>query len=287
MKRMLKLAVILIIFIVSLQLAVHWWLSEPAPHFPVFAKKGFEVIAHRGGSEFAPPSTLEAMRSAAAAGTDVLEMDIHSSSDGHIVVFHDQTLDRTTSCHGGIKEKSLAELQTCDKGSKGIRIPTLHAVFNAFQNKRMIIEIKQHEPSLVPGFCRLIRSFKKQDHLIVGSFRQEPLDEFRKACPEVATSATPKEATLFILAGKIRFSRLISPVYTALQIPPKVPLPGILPNIDVATPSLVEQAHEKNLAVQVWTINEAQQMQELIAAGVDGIMTDYPSKLRDIVRKSK
>lgn len=311
MKQILKLAGALIVFIAGLQLVLHWWMAQPAPRYAVLSKRQFEVIAHRGGRESAPPGTLQAMSAALAAGTDVLEMDIHMSRDGYLVVFHDQRMDRTTDCSGEISGKTLAEIQSCDKGyrfqrqkadrpqdpalegdasaetfrNRGYRIPTLESVFQSFPGQRMIIEIKQREPSLVPVFCRLIRTHVMQDRLIVGSFRQEALNEFRATCPEVATSASPKEATTFIMAGKTGLSSLISPVYAALQVPPRMRLPGILPTIEVATPALVKRAHKKGLAVQVWTVNDPREMRQLLAAGVDGIMTDVPSLLVGIAKR--
>jgi len=280
----------------SVQLVVHAWLSIPAPRYAVFKGLQFETIAHQGGAGVSPPNTVTAMRAALAAGSDVLEIDIRQSRDGHIMVIHDQTLDRTTSCTGRVKDRTLAELQECDKGYHfksgkdslypfrdiGIKIPTLTEVFRAFPDQRMIIEIKQSEPSLVQEFCQQIRAFDMQDYLVIGSFRQKPMDEFRKTCPEVATSATPKEVTLFVFADKFGLSSIISPVYAALQIPPVQKLP-FLPDINVATPSTVAQAHAKGVVVQVWTINDAQQMKSLLKMGVDGIMTDYPARLVAIV----
>lgn len=312
MKRILLLAVFLTTFILVTQMVVHWWLAEPAPRFQVLAEKGFDVIAHRGGREFAPQSTIEAMQAALDAGTDVLEMDIRQTRDAHLVVFHDATLERTTDCRGLVREKTLAELKRCEKNSgisgaqrskdsveghlkpgsrmtdkierRVYRVPTLKEVFATFGSERMIIEIKQQDPSLEDAFCSLIRSHHLADQIIVGSFKQQPMDRFRTACPEVATSATPKEATLFILSSWIGLSRLISPEYAVLQIPPELPLPGFLPILDIATPSLVTKAHQKGVAVQVWTINDTVQMKTMLDAGVDGIMTDYPSKLVDILR---
>lgn len=297
MRRFLLLTFILILFIIAMQLALLGWLSVPAPHYPVFAETQFEVIAHQSGAGLSPPNTLTAMRTALEVGTDVLEMDIHMSRDGHIMVIHDQTLDRTTSCSGKVMDKTLAELQACDKGfyfrpakafhypyrGADVRIPTLHDVFTTFPAQRMIIEMKQDEPSLVSKFCQLLRSFNVQDYVVVGSFRQKSMDEFREACPEVATSATPKEATKFILAAKIGLSGIISPVYAALQIPPAIKPPGVrfLPDFNIITPSLVEAAHKKGVVVQAWTINETSQMKSLLAMGVDGIMTDYPDRLVD------
>ncbi len=292
MKRILKLLFILTLFILGVQLVVHVWLSTSAPQYAVFKGMQFEVIAHQAGAGISPANTLTAMRAALAAGSEVLEMDIHLSRDSHIVVIHDQTLERTTSCKGKVMDRTLSELQGCDKGfhfkrgktslypfrNQGIKIPTLKEVFSAFPDQRMIIEIKQSEPPLVKQFCQLIRFFNMQDRLVIGSFKQTSMDDFRQTCPEVATSATPKEAALFVLADKIGLGGIISPAYAALQIPPILKLP-FLPDLNIVTPSMLTQARAKGIIVQVWTVNEVQQMKGLFDMGVDGIMTDYPARL--------
>ncbi|MBU2648713.1 glycerophosphodiester phosphodiesterase [bacterium] len=319
MKRMLVLLFTLLLFGAALQLGIHWWVSTPAPRYRVFEGLQFEVIAHQGGAGIAPPNTLTAMRAALAAGTDVLEMDIRSTRDGRIVVFHDQTLDRTTSCSGAVTAKTLVGLQACDKGyffmpgktgygqrsatgaggpgnpdpypfrNHGIRIPTLDEVFSAFPGQRMVIEIKQAEPSLVSGFCEMIRAFNMQDHVVIGSFKQDAMDEFREACPEVATSATLTEALTFFLADKIGLSSAISPVYAALQIPAAVVWPEswFLPDFKLVSSSLVKAAHARGIVVQVWTINDIKEMRALLAMGVDGIMTDFPARLVETVRQHR
>ena len=119
------------------------------------------------------------------------------------------------------------------------------------------------------------------DKVIVGSFRQNVIDEFRAACPEVATSASPSEVTKFLTLSKTGISESYSPPMQALQIPEN------LGALSIVTKDFVENAHRKNLKVHVWTINETADMQRLSEVGVDGIMTDYPDRLLDLLKRAQ
>jgi glycerophosphoryl diester phosphodiesterase len=237
-------------------------------------------------------------------GTDILEMDIRLTKDRQIVVIHDETLNRTTSCEGPLSHVTLSDLSRCrivnrfptvymnstaeKSGNEKsyLTVPTLESVFEKFPSQHMVIEIKENKPELVAGFCALIRQYHKTSHILVGSFHQSALELFRKTCPQVATSATPKEVATFVLLSKLGLSGLLSPSATALQVPPRFTAKenSVLPDFEIVTASLVRQAHAKNLAVHVWTINEADEMAALIALGVDGIMTDFPDRLLSVSR---
>ena len=119
------------------------------------------------------------------------------------------------------------------------------------------------------------------DKIIVGSFRQTAIDEFRVECAEVATSATPREVSRFLAMYKTGIGASYTPPMQALQIPEK------LGSLQIVTKDFVETAHKLNLQVHVWTINEKTDMQKLIEMGADGIMTDYPDRLLEVIgRKS-
>jgi glycerophosphoryl diester phosphodiesterase len=238
-------------------------------------------------------------------GIDILEMDLRITRDQKMVIFHDRSLSATTNCEGRISDHSLAELKNCrlkrrdgnkisevnDSPSPGkykeSAIPTLEQIFQQFPHKRMIIELKDGDPILVKNFCRLITHYGKQSEILVGSFRQKAMDQFRSNCPLVATSATPREAFLFYFLAKLRLAKLTSSVATTLHMPWRF---GFKEKNrfffwDIITPSFVEQAHAKNLFIQVWTVNEPEDMETLINLGVDGIMTDRPELLISIAKK--
>jgi glycerophosphoryl diester phosphodiesterase len=251
------------------------------------------VFAHRGGGGLYPENTLDAFRYSAEIGVDVLELDVHRTADGALVVIHDSTVDRTTDGVGKISELTLAEVRNLDAAyrfstdggqtfplrGKGIRIPTLQEVFDAFPAKKFNVEPKAADPGIVATLCGELRKREKTERVIVGSFRQAAIDEFRSACPEVATSATPSEVTEFLTLYKLGIGDTYSPPMQVLQIPEKVG------SLQIVSPDFIETARRLNLQIHVWTINRPEDMQRLIDAGVDGIMTDYPDKLLSLVNR--
>ncbi|MBK8420505.1 MAG: glycerophosphodiester phosphodiesterase [Anaerolineales bacterium] len=249
------------------------------------------VIAHQGGDEVWPGDTLFAYQNAAALGVDVLEMDIHISRDGVLVLMHDEKVDRTTDGTGEIESMTLAELKQLDAGydwsldegqtfpfrGQGITVTTLEEVFQAFPEKHMTIEIKKSNASMVRPFCELIRKYEMQDKVLVASFYDDKIKEFRAECPEVATSSAKQETTVFVLLSKAFLSGYYSPKFLSLQVPEESG------GITVVTEAFVRAAHARGLAVEVWTINDKETMQKLISWGVDGIMTDRPDILMELV----
>jgi len=220
-------------------------------------------------------------------GVDVLELDIHSTSDGTLVVHHDAAVDRTTDGRGRVNELTLEAIKKLDAGylfsldsgqtfpfrGQKITVPTLREIFDALPKMTFNIEPKQHTPSIVKPLCSLIRERKMIDKTIVGSFNQTTIDDFRRECPEVATSASPSEVSRFLALSKAGLGDSYSPPMQALQVPEN------LGSLQVVSKEFVETAHRRNLKVHVWTINETADMQRLIEMGVDGIMTDYPDRL--------
>ena len=252
------------------------------------------VFAHRGGGGLFPENTLEAFNYSAKLGVDVLELDIHGTSDGKLVVIHDATVDRTTGGRGRVNDMTLDELKKLDAGysftpdggktfpfrEKGVTIPTLAEIFDAFPGMKFNIEPKQQTPSIIKPLCGLLRERKMTDKVIIGSFRQEVLDEFRTECAEVATSASPSEVSHFLAMYKAGLSDSYTPPMQALQIPENT---GYL---NVVSKDFVKSAHKLNLKVHVWTINERENMQRLLEMGVDGIMTDYPDRLLNLLDRT-
>jgi glycerophosphoryl diester phosphodiesterase len=245
------------------------------------------VIAHRGGAGLWPENTLYAFERARAAGTDVLEMDVRSTADGRLVVHHDETIERTTDGRGRVSELTLAELKRRDAAHRwtpdggqtfplrgaGLTVPTLEEVFTRLAGARFVIEIKQDEPPLAAPLCRALREHAMTKRALVASFRQATLDDFRRACPEVATSATVSEGYEFLALFKAGLGDSYSPAMQALQVPEN------LRGWRVVTREFVETAHRLNLQVHAWTINDAGDMRRLLDLGVDGIITDYPDRL--------
>ncbi len=249
------------------------------------------VIAHQGGDGLWPGDTLFAYNNAVKLGVDVLEMDIHITKDGELVLMHDESVDRTTDGTGEIESMTLPELKKLDAGydwspdegrnfpfrGQGVTVTTLEEVFQAFPNMHMTIEIKKSKASMIKPFCSLIRESNMQDKILVASFYDEKLKEFRAECPEVATSSAKHETTVLVLLTKSFLGGFYSPKFYSLQVPEESG------GITVMTEAFVRAAHERNLAVEPWTINDAKTMRLFINWGVDGIITDRPDIMMDVL----
>lgn len=248
-------------------------------------------MAHRGGAGLWPENTLLAFERARDLGVDVIETDVHSTADGVLVVLHDATLERTTDGAGRVGALTLAQLKKLDAGfrwsedggktfpwrGRGLTVPTLDEVFARLPDMRFNIEPKQESPSVVKPLCRAIREKGMADKVTIGAFRQGVLDEFRKECPEVKTSAGPGEVAEFLRASRDSGGPTGEFKFMALQVPESVM------GVRLLTRSFVESAHARALQVHAWTVNDADDMRRLLDIGVDGIMTDYPDRLLKVL----
>jgi len=265
---------------------------EPRPSHPYFGAGEFLVIAHRGGPELGPEGTLPAFRRAVDLGVDVLDMDVRPSADGALVVFHDSRVDRTTDGQGRVDSLTLARLRELDAGyrwrapdgtypyqGRGLRIPTLEEVFAAFPGQRLLVEIKSEQASVARDLCGSVRAHGKQAEVVVASFHGGSMQAFRNACPEVATSASPGEFIGYWLLHLARLDGLYSPDFQVFQMPAR------LRGLTLVDRRFVERARARNLPVHVWTVNRKEEMEHLLDLGVDGIITDRPGLLLDLLRQ--
>ncbi|HSM55984.1 MAG TPA: glycerophosphodiester phosphodiesterase [Candidatus Sulfomarinibacteraceae bacterium] len=267
-------------------------LNRPVQEHPFFADQpAVAVIAHQGGEHLWPSNTLYAFEQAVELGVDVLEMDIHSSADGVLVLSHDDTVDRLTDGQGRIQDLTFEELQTLDAGhywtddegqsypyrGQGITIPALEDVLASFPHMAMNIEIKQREPSIVVPFCEMLRRQGMEYQVLVASFHPDTMTEFRQTCPEVATSATEPEIRPFFALNKIFLDAAYPAPAEAFQVP------EYSGGLHVVTGRFVRGAQRHNVDVHVWTVNEVEDMQRLLALGVDGIITDRPDRLLELL----
>lgn len=270
-------------------------LARPAPSHSWFS--GFTqyplVIAHADdtGIGLWPGDTMLFLERSAELGVDVLEMNVTMSRDGRIVLMHDTTVDRTTNGAGRVADLTLAALEQLEVGGNwtpdggasypyrgaGLRIPTLDDVFTRFPEYPMVVEIKQTDPPMAEPLCALIQRYAMEKAVIVASFNDATLTEFRQACPDVATAAGANEVRNLVLLSFAALDRTVSPNYAALQVP------LASGDITVVRPGFVQAAHRRGLQVHAWTINDPDEMRRLIAMGVDGIMTDRPDVLLEIL----
>lgn len=273
-------------------------LSKPAPDAAYYTnpRPAVMVIAHQGGDGIWPGDTIYAFEKAVETGADVLEMDAHITKDGEIVLMHDEKVDRTTDGSGLIEDLTLAELKQLDAAYKwtnddgqtypyrgqGIQVPSLRELFEKFPNMRYVIEIKLTKNPIDKPLCELIREQDMQEKVVIGSFHDEAMAQFRQTCPEVATGASRGEVTKFVILGKVFLSGWLSPQYESLQVPWEK---SESKNIPIMTARFIRESHAKNLHVEPWTVDDPALMKQYIQWGVDGIMTDQPDMMMDVLKE--
>jgi glycerophosphoryl diester phosphodiesterase len=264
---------------------------------PYVVHDGPLFFAHRGGASLAPENTLVAFERGLACGADALELDIQTTSEGEIVVIHDPTVDRTTNGTGPVAAYTLDELRCLDAGyhfspgggqtypyrGQGIAIPTMREVFEHFPHTRINIDLKESSPAREQRLWGLIQEYQAYDRVLVasGDFHQ-PIVRFRQlAAGRVATSASAPEVRTFVLATAARATRWLRPAYDALQVP------EIHRGIRVVSRAMVEAAHRLGLDVHVWTVDTRSDMERLLALGVNGLITDRPDILAEVLGKAR
>ena len=230
------------------------------------------IFAHRGASAHAPENTLAAFELAVEQGADGIELDVKLSADGHVVVIHDASVDRTTGSGGRVKDMTLAQLQALGAGGffsedfRGEKIPTLEDVFDAVGNKTFInVELTNYNSPrdhLVESVCMLVKQFGLQKRVLFSSFLASNLSKSRSYLPNVPTGLL---ALPGILGAWQRSFGFAFGKYDALH-----------PNIKNATQEQIYFVHRLNRRAHVWTVNEAEDMRRLFKWGVDAIFTDDP-----------
>lgn len=243
------------------------------------------AFAHRGGAKRWPENTLFAFEQALALGFRWIETDLHLSADGHLVVFHDAELDRTTNGTGPVAKLTLAELQGLDAGfgfrergrhpyrGHGLRIPTLEQALALDSALHLNLEMKGKDPAIADALWAFIEAHGVHDRVLAAAAHDPLTKRFRALAGDgVATSPGIQGILAFWTAVKLGRHRRDWP-FDALQVPHHQ---GPLRVVDQA---FVDAAHEVGLKVHVWTIDNPEEMLELASFGVDGIMTDYPDVL--------
>jgi glycerophosphoryl diester phosphodiesterase len=265
--------------------------------------------AHQGGAREAPSSTLHAISQAVTLGCTAIELDVHMTADDQLVVCHDPTLDRTTNGTGEIAQHSLAELLELDNaywfvpgedvnhdrdpsdytlrgfapGDHGYGIATLAEVIEVTDGVCLNLDIKRTAPDCKPyeqALADLLRERGRIDDVIVASFLDQATAAFKAYAPEIATSAGTTDVAEFFRAVR----NGAEPAETikrhvALQVPAK------FQDVVVVDTQFVGAAHSAGLAVHVWTINERDEIEALCDLEVDGIITDTPSVLVDVLEE--
>jgi glycerophosphoryl diester phosphodiesterase len=249
-------------------------------------------IAHRGGNVLAPEATLAAFRSAVELGVDVLEMDLRGTSDGGVIVMHDQTVDRTTNGTGRIEDLTLAEIRALDAGydytpdggktfpfrGQGLQVPTFEEVLATFPDQYMNPEIKIEGPSIVSQVVDTLERYDMKDKVLVASFDNAIIAEFRAAAPDVLTSYSLGEGIAFYSLTPEQEETYVPPA-EFLQVPPT------LESITVLTPEFLARARRFGIRIHVWDVDDADEMNEIIDLDVDGLIVDDPETLEGILEE--
>ncbi len=237
------------------------------------------AFAHRGGA-YHPEiegleNTLAAFRHAVDLGYDYLETDVHVTSDGVLLAFHDTVLDRVTDHRGAIAALTHAEVRRALVGGRE-SVPTLADLVDSFPDARFNIDLKSD--GAVSALAELIAERELWDRVLVGSFSPRRTRRFRALTGgRVPTAATPAEIALFRFLPSARLAALLSPASAALQVPHR------RGRVTVATAGLVRRAHAARRHVHVWTVDEAQEMHQLLERGVDGLFTDRTDILKAVL----
>lgn len=251
-------------------------------------------FGHRGDSTNAPENTLESFRRAVAAGAEGLELDAHMTRDGRLVVIHDDTLGRTTDGEGYVRDKTLAEIKQLDAGyrfddgeahpyrEEGLRVLTLDEVFKEFPDVAINVEIKEDLPGIEEAILAVIRKNGAKERTLVAAGDHEIIKRFREVSGgAVSTSASEREIRNFFFISRMNLESFFQPPYDALQIP------VVYGGAKVATPRFIEAAHNRGVRVDVWTVNEPDEMNRLLDLGVDVIMTNRPKVLDKVLEQRR
>ena len=267
--------------------------------YPFFSGPLPRIGGHRGAAGAMPENTLASFARALEEGATFIELDVHETRDGEIVVIHDETVQRTTDGAGTVREMRLSELQrldagfrfTRDRGSthplrgRGIRIPTLREFFSDFPQAGATVEIKALSPPGIENLIDLIEEFQKAPQVLVAAQDDSVMQAVRRVVRgrglSVATGFAMGEVRAFMAALWSGREPPAEAAGQAMQIPRRYE------GKDLVTPASVAAAHERGVEVHVWTVNDVDEMKELLAMGVDGIVTDYPARLRDAARPAR
>lgn len=273
---------------------------EPRPQREFLEVPGRKVVvlAHQGASGHAPSNTMESFRLGMEQGADIIETDVHVTKDGMVVVAHDETIDRLTNGTGYLRAMTLAELRQYDFGydftpdngqtfpyrGKGVTIPTLDEVFRQFPGVRVNIELKQIEPADVAKVWAVVKEYKAENRVLINSFNSALTQAWRDLAGESVTMGAGRQDMYEFVAYYLpHLDWMYHPSVDAFQVPVSEKAGPI--RVVFADKRFTDRAHKLGINVHFWTINDEQTMREVIAAGADGIITDYPDRAVKVLKE--
>lgn len=236
------------------------------------------ILGHRGASHYAPENTLPAFELALEQGADGVELDVHLSKDGRLIVMHDERVDRTTNASGFIKDFDLVELKEFDAcngmgGFRGVRIPTLDEVYELFHSTDKLINVEIKTDIIdYPGVCdkllALEREYGMTGRIIYSSFNHYTVSELLHKCPEAKV-------------GLLYMSIIREPWDYAARIGAACLHPHYITLS--RTPDMASKCRELGMETNVWTVNESAWMERLVKMGVTSLITNRPDLAKTVV----
>ena len=251
------------------------------------------LIAHRGGARLAPENTLPAFDRGVELGAACLELDVRRTRDGSVVVFHDADTARVTGEGGPVEGRTLDELRRLDAGfaftpdggrsfpfrGRGVRIPSLAELLARHPGMRLNIDAKGPEPELAEALAAEIRRAGAVERVCVGSERDEQGERLRSLLPEACHFLPAGAARRHVLSAKAGLGASRCPRgWDCAELPLRAG------GLTVPSARVVRHFHALGMKVFVWTVDDEADMRRLLAAGVDGIMSDRPDVLARVLR---
>ena len=250
------------------------------------------IVAHRGGSRLAPENTLVAFETAAALGAQALEIDVRLTADGAVVVFHDDDTARLTGEPGTIEARPLSAVAALDAAfgfsqdrgathplrGAGIRVPTFAEALARFPRMRFNVDAKTEDAGLAETLAEDVRKADAVDRVCVGSFFDAQAERLGRLLPDACRYLPQDAATCHVLNAKSGGTGAGCPRgYDLADLPHRL---GVMTVVDA---KVVAYFHARGMPVHVWTVDDEREMRELLALGVDGIVTDRPDLLARVL----
>ena len=257
------------------------------------------VIPHAGGDGLYPENTLLAYRTTMAMGADVVDVDLRLSADGVLIAFHDTTVERITGRRGDVGSMTFAELSVLDAGwaftpggvdpaddaahpfrGQGVTIPSFEAILEEFPETLLSLDLKDESTALVDPLCDLLHRYRRFDDVFVGSNSDDQILAFRVACPAVRTSAIMQDVYASRDARASGDTGFV-PAVTVDQPPFRN---GGRQLVDAES---LAWAHQHEVAILTWVVDDEADLALLVDLGVDGIYTSYPDRLLELLGRCR
>jgi glycerophosphoryl diester phosphodiesterase len=250
------------------------------------------LVAHRGGSALAPENTFAAFDRAAALGADALEIDVRLTLDGAVVVFHDESTERLTGEPGTIEARTLSEVVALDAAhafspdggasfplrGAGVTVPTLAAALARYPRLRFNVDAKTEDSALAEALVRDVRAAGAVERVCLGSFFDAQAERLGALLPEACRYLPQGAATCHVMSAKSGAAGAGCPTSYDLA-----DLPHRMSGMTIVDARVVSYFHGRGIPVHVWTVDDEREMRELLALGVDGIVTDRPDVLARVL----